>query len=79
MISNLNDVSIKTMIGQLPSIINKNNDVIEQNFDNIYDSSLNKIIKPVDTTQNNQEGNYKGYINIQNITLKLVKYIFLIS
>ena len=58
MISELNDVSIRTMIGQLPSIINKNNDVIEQNFDNIYDSSLNKIIKPVDTTQNNQEGNY---------------------
>ena len=42
MISELNDVSIRTMIGQLPSIINKNNDVIEQNFDNIYDSSYNQ-------------------------------------
>lgn len=58
MINVLNDVSIRTMIGQLPRIINKNNDIIEQNFDNIYDSSLNKIIKPVDTTQNSQDGNY---------------------
>ena len=58
MIKELNDVSIRTMIGQLPGIINKNNDIIEQNFDNIYDSSLNKIIKPVDTTQNSQDGNY---------------------
>ena len=58
MINELQDVSIKTMIGQLPYIINKNNDIIEQNFDNIYDSSLNKIIKPVDTTQNEQNGNY---------------------
>lgn len=58
MIRELNDVSIRTMIGQLPDIINQNNIIIEENFDNIYDSSLNKIIKPVDTTQNNQDGNY---------------------
>ena len=58
MIKELNDVSIRTMIGQLPDIINKNNNIIKENFDNIYDSTLNKIIKSVDTTQNNNDGNY---------------------
>jgi hypothetical protein len=30
------DVSIKTMIGQLPNIITKNNESIRNEFDNIY-------------------------------------------
>ena len=58
MISKLQDISIRTMVGQLPTITNYNNDIIEQNFDNIFDSTLNVIKQPVDTTLDNNTGNY---------------------
>lgn len=43
MINTLLDASIKTMIGQLPAIINYNNDMIEQEFDTIVDTSTQKM------------------------------------
>lgn len=49
MINNLLDASIKTMIGQLPAIMNYNNDMIEQEFDVIYDASTKKVKLDVDT------------------------------
>lgn len=45
MLNQLLDVSIKTMIGMLPDIINSNNEYITDAFDNIYDSSSNRLIK----------------------------------
>lgn len=43
----LKDVSIRTMIGQLPKILNDNNDSISDYFDKIYDSDNDRIIKSV--------------------------------
>lgn len=40
----LNDISIRTMIGQLPKIINENNQSISDYMDNIYDDN-NQCIK----------------------------------
>ncbi len=48
---NILDVSIKTMIGQLPYIINQNNKEIQDQFDNIYNSTENILIKSIDTTK----------------------------
>ena len=42
----LTDVSIKTMVGQLPKIITQNNESIRNEFDHIYDSSLDTLILP---------------------------------
>ena len=44
------DMNINTLIGMIPSIINNNNLIIKNTFDFIYDSSLNYIKVPVNTT-----------------------------
>lgn len=48
----LHDISIRTMIGQLPKIINDNNKKICDYINNIYDSSVENIIVNIDNTQN---------------------------
>ncbi len=64
------DVSIKTMIGQLPDIITKNNESIRNEFDNIYipgqydpeQDSMSKdtiIVPEIDTTN---RGTHDGHI-----------------
>lgn len=45
MVNELYDVSISTMIGMLPSIINNNNEQISKEFDQIFDASTNRLIK----------------------------------
>lgn len=48
------DVSIKTMVGQLPQIITQNNEIIENTFDSIYDDQKSILILPkIDTTKSN--------------------------
>lgn len=48
------DVSIKTMVGQLPQIITQNNKKIENTFDSIYDDQNSILILPkIDTTKSN--------------------------
>ena len=50
----LNDISIRTMIGQLPKIINDNNTKICDYIDKIYDSSSECITKNVDNVSDNK-------------------------
>ena len=50
----LHDISIRTMIGQLPKIINDNNTKICDYIDKIYDSSSECIIKNVDNVSDNK-------------------------
>lgn len=50
----LNDISIRTMIGQLPKIINDNNTKICDYIDKIYDSSSECITKNVDNISDNK-------------------------
>ena len=50
----LNDISIRTMIGQLPKIINDNNKKICDYIDNIYDPSSECITKNVDNVSDNK-------------------------
>lgn len=45
MVNELYDVSISTMIGMLPSIINNNNIQIKKEFEQIFDTSTNRLIK----------------------------------
>lgn len=52
------ELSIRTMIGQLPGIINENNNIIKKQFDDIYDSSNGVLMKSVNTTLNGQSGDY---------------------
>ena len=57
------DVSIKTMIGMLPEIINSNNKTIKDEFDSLIDSSGN-IIKNVYIPDNGVVNSYTGqFIN----------------
>lgn len=50
----LHDISIRTMIGQLPKIINDNNTKICDYIDKIYDSSSECITKNVDNISDNK-------------------------
>lgn len=50
----LHDISIRTMIGQLPKIINDNNTKICDYIDKIYDSSSECITKNVDNVSDNK-------------------------
>ena len=50
----LHDISIRTMIGQLPKIINDNNKKICDYIDNIYDPSSECITKNVDNVSDNK-------------------------
>ena len=50
----LHDISIRTMIGQLPKIINNNNTKICDYIDKIYDSSSECITKNVDNVSDNK-------------------------
>lgn len=50
----LHDISIRTMIGQLPKIINDNNTKICDYIDKIYDSSIECITKNIDNVSDNK-------------------------
>ena len=50
----LNDISIRTMIGQLPKIINDNNTKICDYIDKIYDPSSECITKNIDNVSDNK-------------------------
>lgn len=58
MFKEFRELSIRTMIGQLPGIINENNNIIKKQFDDIYDSSNGVLMKSVNTTLNGQSGDY---------------------
>lgn len=56
----LNDISIRTMIGQLPRIINENNQSISDYIDNIYDDN-NQCIKVNIDNIDDQKSYVKSY------------------
>lgn len=64
----LNDISIRTMIGQLPRIINENNQSISDYIDNIYDDN-NQCIKVNIDNIDNQNSYVKAFSGVfKNIT-----------
>lgn len=50
----LNDISIRTMIGQLPRIINENNQSISDYIDNIYNDTSQYVTVNIDNRDNQQ-------------------------
>ena len=64
MLNYLQDASIKTMIGQLPSIINHNNRAIENEFSEIYDTSINKVIKSVYAPSGTVKAHKGEFVNL---------------
>lgn len=65
MIGFLKDVSVNTLIGELPSIIGWNNRQIEKEFDNIYDSSNNRIIKSVYVPTGAVKSHWGDFVNVK--------------
>lgn len=65
MINFLKDVSVNTLIGELPSIIGFNNRSIEKEFNNIYDSSNNRIIKSVYVPTGTVKSHWGDFVNIK--------------
>lgn len=67
------DVSIRTMIGQLPKIINDNNKNISEYIDNFYDNTQQYITSSVKATgaQNFIESNKGKFTNIQTDTIAI--------
>ena len=47
MINYLKDIKKETLIGQLPDVINNNNDSIRKEFNWMFDSSLNRLTTSV--------------------------------
>ena len=57
MTEELKGLTIRTMIGQLPGIINTNNNIIKNQFNEFYDSSNKILTKSVDTTKSTEDTN----------------------
>lgn len=72
MINYLKDVSKSTPIGMLPDIINFNNDSLESEFNNIYDSSLNRLTKSVYAPTGSVKTHFGEFVNLSTeyITIK---------
>lgn len=60
--NDLINVTIKTMVGQLPKIITQNNEYIREEFDHIYDSSHDTLILPHINTNYYQTNDSHGLI-----------------
>lgn len=58
------NMDLNTLIGMIPSIINRNNISIKNEFDNLYDSSENYIKVPINTT-GRISGNTGKFINLE--------------
>lgn len=74
MINYLKDVSKSTPIGMLPDVINFNNDSIESEFNNIYNSSLNRLTKSVYAPTGSIKAHFGEFVNLsaEYITVKNV-------
>ena len=74
MINYLKDVSKSTPIGMLPDVINFNNDSIESEFNNIYNSSLNRLTKSVYAPTGSVKAHFGEFVNLsaEYITVKNV-------
>ena len=72
MINYLKDCQQTTLIGQLPDIINSNNESIKNEFNWIFDSSLNRLTKSVYTPTGSVKAHFGEFVNLscEYITVK---------
>lgn len=59
------DVNINSLIGDLPTIINYNNDVVRKEFDNIFDSSNNFLKKSLVANDGRVKSHWGDFINLK--------------
>lgn len=64
MVNYLKDVSVDTFIAELPSIIGYNNRAINREFDSIYDSSSNRLVKGVYAPTSDVTAHWGKFINL---------------
>lgn len=65
MINFLKDVSVNTLIGELPAIIGFNNRSIEDEFNNIFDSSENRLTKSVYNPTGFVRTHWGNFVNLE--------------
>ena len=64
MINYLKDIKKETLIGQLPDIINSNNESIRNEFNWIFDSSLNRLTKSVYAPTGSVKSHFGEFVNL---------------
>lgn len=64
MINYLKDIKKETLIGQLPDVINNNNESIRNEFNWIFDSSLNRLTKSVYTPTGSVKAHFGEFTNL---------------
>ena len=64
MINYLKDIKKETLIGQLPDIINSNNESIKKEFNWIFDSSLNRLTKSVYAPTGSVKSHFGEFTNL---------------
>ena len=64
MINYLKDIKKETLIGQLPNVINSNNDSIRKEFNWIFDSSLNRLTKSVYAPTGSVKAHFGEFTNL---------------
>lgn len=78
MINYLKDCQKTTLIGQLPDIINSNNNSIRNEFNWIFDSSLNRLTKSVYAPTGSVKSHFGEFVNLscEYITIKNLDSLF---
>lgn len=71
MIGKLREISKNTLFGVLPNVINTNNKIIEEEFDNIYDSEQNVLKKSVYVPNGNVTAHWGKFVNLQVRTITI--------
>ena len=64
MINYLKDIKKETLIGQLPDVINSNNESIRKEFNWIFDSSLNRLTKSVYAPTGSVKAHFGEFTNL---------------
>lgn len=64
MINYLKDIKKETLIGQLPDVINSNNESIRKEFNWIFDSSLNRLTKSVYAPTGSVKSHFGEFTNL---------------
>ena len=72
MINYLKDIKKETLIGQLPDVINNNNDSIRKEFNQMFDSSLNRLTKSVYAPTGSVKAHFGEFVNLscEYLTIK---------
>ncbi len=72
MINYLKDIKKETLIGQLPDIINSNNESIRNEFDWYFDSSLNRLKRSVYAPTGSVKAHFGEFVNLscEYLTIK---------